>query len=153
MLTQIYIATWQTPCHKDAISLIHVVGGAFNSLRPRRNGRYDADDIFKCIFLKENVWILTKISLKFVPKGPINNISALVHIMAWHPSGDKPLSKPMMVSLLTHICVTRPQWLNSLWPTDAIWRPILGSTLTQVMNGLFPDGIKPLTELILTCHP
>ena len=56
---------------------------AFNSLRPRQNGRYSADDIFKCIFLKENVWIPTIISLKFVPKGPINNIPALVQIMAW----------------------------------------------------------------------
>ena len=84
-----------------------------NSLRPRRNGRYNADDIFKCIFsefLKENVWIPTKISLKFVPKGPINNIPALVQIMAWRRPSDKPLSEPMMVSLLTHICVTRPQW-------------------------------------------
>ena len=84
----------------------------FNSLRPRRNGCYNADDIFKCIFLKENVWIPTKISLKFVPKGPINNIPALVQIMAWRRPGDKPLSEPMMVSLLTHICVTRPQWVN-----------------------------------------
>ena len=32
--------------------------------------------------------------------------------MAWHRPGDKPLSEPMMVSLLMHICVTRPQWVN-----------------------------------------
>ena len=37
---------------------------------------------FKCIFLNENIWISIKISLKFVPKGPINNIPALVQIMA-----------------------------------------------------------------------
>ena len=30
------------------------------------------------------------------------------------PADDKPLSEPMMVSLLTHICVTRPQWVNGL---------------------------------------
>ena len=83
-----------------------------NSLRPRRYGCYNADDIFKCIFLNENVWIPTKISLKFVPKGPINNIPTLVLIMAWRRPGDKPLSEPMMVSLLTHICVTRPQWVK-----------------------------------------
>ena len=83
-----------------------------NSLRPRRTGRYNAD-IFKCIFLKESVWIPTIISLKFVPKGQINNIPALVQIMAWRRPGDKPLSEPMMVSLLTHICVTRPQWVNT----------------------------------------
>ena len=35
-------------------------------------------NIFKCIFLNENGWILLEISIKFVPKGPINNILALV---------------------------------------------------------------------------
>ena len=85
-----------------------------NSLWPRENGRHFADDIFKCIFLNENVWIPIKISLKFVPKGPINNIPALVRIMAWRRPGDKPLSEPMMVSLLTHICVTQPQWVKPI---------------------------------------
>ena len=70
-----------------------------------------ADDTFKRIFLNENVSISIKISLKFVPKGPINNIPALVQIMAWRRSGDKPLSEPMLVSSLMHICVTRPQWV------------------------------------------
>ena len=83
-----------------------------NTLRPRVNGRHFADDIFKCVFVNENSWIPIKISLKFVPKGPINNIPALVQIMAWRPPGDKPLSEPMMVRLPTHICVTRPQWVK-----------------------------------------
>ena len=65
-----------------------------NTLRPRRNEQHFADDIFKLIFFNENVWISIKISLKFVPKGPINNIPALVQIMAWRRSGDKPLSEP-----------------------------------------------------------
>ena len=81
-------------------------------MRPRQNGRHFPDDIFNCIFLNENVWISNKISLKFVPKGQINNIPALVHIMAWCRPGDKPLSEPIIVSLLTHICITRPQWVN-----------------------------------------
>ena len=87
-------------------------GGGVNTLRPRQNGRHFADDIFKCIFLNENVWIPTQISLKFVPQGPINNIPALVQIMAWRRLGDKPLSGPMMVRLPTHICVTGSQWVN-----------------------------------------
>ena len=58
--------------------------------------------------------MLIEISLKFVPKGPINNIPALVQIMAWHQPGDKPLSEPMMVRLPTHICVTRPQRVNTV---------------------------------------
>ena len=54
-----------------------------NRLRLRQNGHNFADDIFKCIFANENVWILIKISPQFVPKGPINYIPSLVPIMAW----------------------------------------------------------------------
>ena len=87
-----------------------------NTLRPRQNGRHFPDDSFKWIFLNENVWISIEVSLKFVPKGPINNIPALVQVMAWRRPGDKPLSEPMMTvcCLLTHICVTRPQLVNIL---------------------------------------
>ena len=83
-----------------------------NTLKQRQNGRNFADDIFKCIFLNENACISLKISLEFVPKVRINNIPALVQIMAWRRPGDKPLSEPMVVSLTTHICVTRPQWVK-----------------------------------------
>ena len=65
-----------------------------NTLRQRQNGH----DIFKYIFLNENVWISLKISLKCVPKVRIKNIPALVQIMAWRRPGDKPLSEPMLVS-------------------------------------------------------
>ena len=71
-----------------------------------------ADDIFKCIFLNENDRILIQISLKFVPRIPIDNKAVLVQVMAWCRAGTKPLSKTMMVTLLTHICVTRPQWVK-----------------------------------------
>ena len=53
--------------------------------------------------------------------------------MAWRRPGDKPLSEPMMVFLLTHICVTQLQWdiyvcvcicikdlVNSLWRNNVI---------------------------------
>ena len=78
-----------------------------NTLRPRQDGRHFADGTFKRIFLKEIVRISIKISLKFVPKSPINNIPSLFQIMAWRRPGDKPLSEAMMASLLTHICVSR----------------------------------------------
>ena len=86
--------------------------GCLNSLMLRQNECHFADDIFNHISLNENVWIPIKISLKFVPKGPINNIPALVQIMAWRRPGDKPLSEPMMIISPTHICVTRPQWVK-----------------------------------------
>ena len=47
-------------------------------------------------FLNENFFIWIHISLKFVPKGPIDNKSALVQVMAWRRTGDKPLSEPML---------------------------------------------------------
>ena len=50
----------------------------FNSSPPAQNGRYFAHDIFRCIFVTEKFFVLIKISLKFVPKGPIDNIPALV---------------------------------------------------------------------------
>ena len=74
----------------------------------------------KRIFFNENVWISIKISLKFVPKGPINNIPALVQIMAWCHSGDKPLYEPKMVSLPTHICVARHQWVDPRFPWNGM---------------------------------
>ena len=63
--------------------------------------------IFKCTFLNEKECISIKISLKFVPRGQINNIPSLVQIMAWRRPGNKPLSEPMMVNLLANKCVTR----------------------------------------------
>ena len=72
------------------------------------------------VMLNENVSISIKISsLKFVPQGSINNISALVQMMAWRWPGNKPLSELMMVRLPMHICVTRPQWVNS-WKSGSI---------------------------------
>ena len=85
----------------------HPTHRSINTLRPRQDGRDLADDIFKCIFINENFGISLKISLKFVPKVRINNIPALVQIMAWCRPGDRPLPEPVMVRLPTHICVTR----------------------------------------------
>ena len=112
----------------------------FNTSRPRQSGRHFPDDSFKWIFLNENVWISIEVSLKFSPKGPINNIPALVQIMAWSRPGNKPLSEPMMVSLLTHICVTRPQWFkvsSNYWSARilGLWRIICKHSLD--INGLY----------------
>ena len=89
----------------------------------KQNGCQFPDHIFKCIFLTEKIITSIEIPLKFVPKVPINNIPSLVQIMAWRRPGDKPLSETMMVGLLTHICVTRPQWVNGfMWLFSYILR-------------------------------
>ena len=102
--------------------------------RPRQNGHHFPDDLFKCIFFDENLWTSINISLKFVPKGPINNIPALAQIKAWRWPGDKPLSEPVMVSLLTHICVTWPQWVKN----------------SQTLCGMFP--VLSTALITLSCH-
>ena len=125
-----------------------------NTLRPRQNGRRFTDDTFKRIFLNENVRISIKISLMFVPKGPINNIPALVQIMAWRRPGDKPLSESMMVNLLTHICVTRPQWVKHktvVTRSSALTRELPQSCIKPskwMINNRFPWYMHFFTKAI-----
>ena len=89
-----------------------------NTLRPTRNRQQFNYSILIRIFFNESVWISIKISLKFVRKGPTNNIAALVQIIAWRRPGDKLLFEPVMVSLSTH----RPQWIyNAYLQTVAYW--------------------------------
>ena len=133
----------------------HVVLVSIDSLWLRQNSRQFPHNILKCIFLNENIWILINISLKFIPKCPINNIPALVQIMAWRQPGNKPLSEPMIVSLLAHICVTQPQWVNGTisWchifhsspPSAAYMRQWIRSALVHVMASHLL-GAQPLSK-------
>ena len=66
---------WRQLAHMRATCWL---AGTVNTSLPGQNGRHFADDIFKHIFLNENVRISIKISQEFVPKGPIENKSALV---------------------------------------------------------------------------
>ena len=74
-------------------------GSYFDTLKQWQNGRHFSYDIFKCIFLNEIVWISNTIWLKFIPTGPRDHSTALVQIMAWRWTGDKPLSEPMMAKV------------------------------------------------------
>ena len=56
-----------------------------------------ADDIFKCVFLNEINRIPIQISTKRVPKSPIDNKPALVQVMAWRRTGDRPFPEPMLI--------------------------------------------------------
>ena len=121
-----------------------------NTLRPRQNGRHFPDDIFKCIFLNESIRISIEISLKFVPKGPINNIRALVQIMAWRRPGDKPLSESMLFCLLTHLCVTRPQWVKTAICVNTVLYIVLGKS--KLVQWLVAWRHNTLPELMLSYH-
>ena len=65
-------------------------------------------DIFQTTFPRyflERISI--KISLKFVAEGPLNNIPALVQIMAWRRQGDKPLFEPMMADVYASLSLNK----------------------------------------------
>ena len=99
---------------------------------------------FKRFSLNENVRISIEISLKFVLKVQINNITELVQIMAWRRAGNKPLSELMMVRLPTHLCITRPQWVKSQ----------SNSMKYLYMRGLVQDcsnSIANAVELLQSC--
>ena len=72
--------------------LIVLCNDNINSSSSGQNGHHLTDNILRCIFMNEKFCILIKISLKYVPKGPIYNNPALVQIMAWRRIGAKPLS-------------------------------------------------------------
>ena len=59
-----------------------------------------ADDNFKRIFVNENDKALIRISLKFVSRSPIYNKPALVQVMAWRRTGDKPLPELILTQFV-----------------------------------------------------
>ena len=106
-----------------------------NTLRPRQYGRHFADDLCKYILLNEDLWIPIKISLKFGPKGSINNIPALVQKVAWRPPCDKPLSEPMVVCLPVHIYALFGLNELTLLPSD--YYTLLWDRLLNKWSGFF----------------
>ena len=117
-----------------------------NSLRPRRNRRYNADDIFKCFL---NVWIPTKISLKFVPKGPINNITALVQI--WLGAVQAP-SHYLNQWWLVYWRIYASLGLNELKQSFGLYH-----SRTNISVFIFPGNVSPnvmmTTDLVYVTKP
>ena len=114
-------------------------------LRPRQNGSCIVDDLFKCISWNENVSMANKISLKFVPKDLIDNIPALVQIMAWHRPDNNPLSEPMMFRLPMHICFTQPQWFNIInINTNHTWKKRTGYWKRSHVYNIYISNPRPI---------
>ena len=74
-----------------------------NTSRLIHNVRHFPDDIFRWNFVTENAWLMFHWRM----------LVGIQLMIFQHPDmhGAKPLSEPMVVSLLTHICVTRAQWV------------------------------------------
>ena len=75
---------------------VDLVGWYLKYVQPRQNAANLAGVIFKCIFMIEKFCISIRISLKYVLRGPIDNRPALVQVLAWHRTGDKPLPEPTL---------------------------------------------------------
>ena len=60
---------------------------------PEQNGWHVADVILKFISLNESYCILIEIFIKFVHNSPVDNKSALVQVIDWRQTGDKPLTE------------------------------------------------------------
>ena len=73
-----------------------------------------ADDIFRCIFVNENIWMLNKISSKYVWECQIDNKSTLIRVTAWRRAGDKPLPEPMD-ALVSDIFRLPPVRISPVW--------------------------------------
>ena len=114
----------------------------FNSLRHRQNGCHFTDDLFRYICLNENVWNSITIPLNFVPRSPINNIPALVQIMAWCQPGDKPLSETMMVYWWIFKLIY--WWIPVKLFSGAYWCQVNIYSGIYSGIGLVPSGSKPL---------
>ena len=69
----------------------------------------------------ENVWIMINISLKFISNGPVNEKAALIDVITWHWTGDKPLPKPMMIQF-----------------TEPYLSPGLNELITEIEGVFFP---------------
>ena len=86
----------------------------------------------------------------FVAGGPINNIPSLVQIMARCREGDKPLSEPILVSLLTHIFITRPQWVNDQFTKQTVhWSGHQLSPCFTTINKSLSGFIFILSQMFL----
>ena len=95
------------------------------------NGCHLADTILKYILWKEKFCNFIGISLKYIPKGPINNESALVLVMTWCWTGFKALLEPMMTVI-----------------SDAMWR--FGSVchfLSEIILGNFVIQVLVYSDL------
>ena len=93
----------------------------------RQNGRHFADDIFRCIFMNEKICILIKISLKFVPKGPINNNPA------WClDNGLVPNKRQAII------------WTNAAWFSWPIYVALGGDELSSQFSKQNPYNELPI---------
>ena len=106
----------------------------YTHLPPGRNDRYVTDDIFKRISMNERSCIILHwIALKFAPRGPIDNKTALVQVMAWRRAEDKPLLEHFRHCIIT----SNPSLSQAVgqWPVYFPFENI--RSLRRIYSGVF----------------
>ena len=126
---EMHLKMLSVKCHPFFLSL-NVLGinqrkQRTSDIMPIQNSLNFADNIFKC--LNEDIWISTKMSLKYNPKKLFDKLWLIPLLVGWHWAHIGLKKKSYWVEILSHSKV------NSLWPSDAIWRQRSGSTSAQVM--------------------
>ena len=148
METSLYITgpllTSEFPSQRPIIEMQSI-----NSSPCGQNGRHFADDIFKSFFVNKEYLNLTLISLKFVPKGPIDNKSTLDQVMAWCRTGDKPLPEPILPYSMMHICGTRGSCVNVTFfdshnKLTVTWHAIILMYITSTYSDIMTKMAIPL---------
>ena len=115
-----------------------------------------ADDNFKCIFLNENDRISNQISQKFIPRGLIDNKPALVQVMAWRRTSDKPLPEPMMtkftVAYMRHYITHTHTYIafSPSVPVISLYTNIPREVMTMIMTFCVHQKVPVLHAQILT---
>ena len=85
-----------------------------NTLQPRQYGHHFANDTFESIFVSEKMLEFRfKFHWSLLPRVWLTKSQHWLKKMAWCRPGDKPLSEPSWFSLLTQLCIPRPQWVNT----------------------------------------
>ena len=122
-----------------------------NSLAPGRS-EFDSENvIFNLVLLIGIFRSYHDNALRWMSQDLTDDKSTLVQVMAWCRQATSHYLSQCWLSSLSPYGVARPQWVNSLWPTDTIWRQ--RSVNIGSGNSLLPDGTKPLPEPMLTGHP
>ena len=62
--------------------------------------------------MNEKLGILIQISVQFFSKGLIDNIEALVQVMAWRRTGDKPVPEPVLIQFTDAYMRHKGRWVN-----------------------------------------
>ena len=133
-----------------SVSCIHPEQLSVNTLPQRQNGSYFCRQHFQMHFIWWKTWISIEILLKFFIKDLIDNMLALVQLMAWHQKwlGTKVIIWTNDDLVYWHKYASMGymrQWVNALCGLvipydDMIWANIGPG------NGLLPDGTKPLPQ-------